>query len=116
VADIALHLTGLILEGQTELTLDIPDPSSGLFGVSHQKSQETRRLHVSDRVEGRTCFFRLKTEILSSGPLTSLRSILGGSQPDREGYIVFTADGKSGEACDIKDGKPTQFYSITRVA
>lgn len=46
--------------------------------------------------------------------LTSVFALLGGGPTSREGLIVFSADGSSGSVCELKSGKPSEFYSISK--
>jgi hypothetical protein len=111
-AGIPLSLTAGVLLGETQVTVNLPPSSLGvLFGSPREIRQETRKILFTGKVEGRTCKFRLETETISSG---SPVSILGSGQTVREGYIAFSADGTSGEICVLKDGKPSEFYSISK--
>jgi hypothetical protein len=111
---IPLNLTAGALSGETQVTVNLPPSSLNLlFGSPRETRQETRKILFTGKVEGRTCKFRLETETVSSG---ALGSAIGSSQPVREGYIAFSADGTSGEVCVLKDGKPSEFYSISKAA
>lgn len=106
-ADIPLTLTVGDLKGETEVTVDVSSSFNSLFATPPRPRQETRKIRFSGKVEGRTCKFRMETEIVS--PIGSLAGPAA-----REGYIAFSADGTSGEICVVKDGKPSEFYSISK--
>ena len=111
-AGIPLKLTAGALSGETQVTVNIPPSSLGtLFGTPREIRQETRKILFKGKVDGRTCKFRLETETVSGG---AIGSILGSSHPVREGYIAFSAEGTTGEVCVLKDGKPLEFYSISK--
>lgn len=105
-----LVLTGADLKGDAQVAVKLP--YSPLFGSPGETRQEIRKISFTGNVQGTTCKFLLKTEARDGG----VASLLGSSQSSREGYIAFSADGTAGEACVIKDGKPSEFFSITKVA
>jgi hypothetical protein len=113
-ADIPLSLADGVLEGETQLTVsETPSGFEALYGAPRE-SPGTRKIRFTGQVEGRTCKFRLTSETVSSGPLRSIGSLMSAGRAAREGHIVFSPDGTSGEVCDLKDGKPSDFYSISK--
>ena len=114
-ANISLSLKNGTLAGQTQVRVDLPPSSLGaLFGTPPATHQETRKIRFTGTVQGRTCKFLLETETLSASPMASLSQLMGAGESSREGYIVFSMDGNSGEVCDLKNGKPSEFYSICK--
>jgi hypothetical protein len=114
-ANISLGLQDGALTGQTQVRVDLPSSSLGaLFGTPSTTRQETRKISFTGKVEGRTCKFRLETETLSDGSLMTIGQMLGAGKPSREGYLVFSRDGNSAEVCELKNGKPSEFFSIKK--
>lgn len=110
-AGIPLTLTDGALSGKTQVRINVPPSAFGaLLGAPPENRQETREIRFSGKVQGRTCKFRMETEIVTT--IGSLASLAGPTV--REGYIAFSADGTSGEICVVKDGKPSEFYSISK--
>ncbi len=108
-ADITLNIADGVLEGDTQLTVNLrPSGYGALFATPRETHQETRKIHFTGQVEGRTCKFRVETEILSRS------SLLAAGPAAREGHISFSADGSSGQVCELKNGKPSEFYSISK--
>jgi tetratricopeptide (TPR) repeat protein len=111
-----LRLVDGVLAGETSIMESVPPLSAGtILGGAHQPEQVRRTIHFRGPVEGRTCGFRWESKRIPAVLLGSLSTLLGDAHSVREGYIVFSADGNSGEACEMKEGKPTDFYQITRV-
>jgi hypothetical protein len=103
------------LSGQTQVRVDLPPSSLGtLYGTPATTRQVARKISFTGKVEGRVCKFRLETETLSDDSFTTLSQMLGTGKPSREGYLVFSADGSSAEVCELKNGKPSKFYSINK--
>jgi tetratricopeptide (TPR) repeat protein len=104
---ISLTVSGGSLKGEAQLVVDLPASVLGVLPVPRESRQEKRRVKFSGRVDGRTCKFRMETEVFE------VFSTYGESV--REGYIVFSADGKSGQVCELKDGTLSDTYPITKV-
>jgi hypothetical protein len=113
--NIFLGLKDGLLSGQTQVRVDLPSSSIGaLFGTPATTRQVTRKTSFTGKVEGRVCKFKLETETLSDDSFATLSQMLGGGKPSREGYLVFSADGSSAEVCELKNGKPSELYSINK--
>jgi hypothetical protein len=114
-ADIPLRLTDGILKGETQVKVNVSPPSYGaLYGTAAATGQQTRKVHFTGNVEGRTCKFQLESQNVDTGRLASIGEILGGGPPVREGYIAFSTDGTSAEVCVLKNGKPAEFFSASK--
>jgi hypothetical protein len=114
-ADISLSMADGVLQGETKLTVDRSHSLYPvLLGPPQEARQDQRTIGFSGQVEGRTCKFRVETETLPIGQPRHIGVLLAGGRIAREGHIVFSHDGNSGQACELKNGKPSEFYSITK--
>jgi hypothetical protein len=115
-AQIVLNRTGSTLHGAR---VNRQQVNSGfglsailLAGGSPKSVTRVEELKFSGTLSGRTCKFKLETsryddpEALGYSGLPSDSAI--------EGYILFAENGLSGKVAELKDGKPQEYYVVSK--
>lgn len=111
--EIPLAEKGELLEGETEITEEARGVMTARL-LGGETRQEKRQVRFSGKIIGRSCDFTLEVRRLPNGLLPNLSALIGDST--HKGYIAFTPDSRSGTVCELKDGKLSEPYTITRVA
>ena len=71
----------------------------------------TARTEFSGTLSGRTCKFKMEVTYKEE---PSGWTMSKPSDSKTEGYVVFSEDGHSGRAADLKGGKPENYYEISK--
>lgn len=112
--EIPLVEKGELLEGETEITEEARGVMTARLLGGPETRQEKRQVRFSGKIIGRSCDFTLEVRRLPNGLLPNLSALIGDST--NKGYIAFTPDSRSGTVYELKDGKLSEPYTITRVA
>ncbi len=110
-----LSTSGSVMTGETIVT-EPRSPLSGLGSAlgSAGPTETKRTIKFVGTVQGNSCKFQIESKRLSEGLMWSL-SELTNSDSSFEGFISFSADGKSGKVCEIRNNKPTESYLISKI-
>jgi tetratricopeptide (TPR) repeat protein len=112
--EISIKLTGKTFAGEGQRNIMPPSPHSlALAGLGRPgpPAGGIELFHLSGEVRGRVGKFKLDSEIVSASPASPW---WGPGTEKKEGYILFSADGETGEIAQPKDGKLHYYYAITK--